>query len=330
MMKRIKGFFILGIACCFMAACGAKETTVSTPTAAPTEAAEPTAEPTVEPTPEPTAEPTPEPTAEPTQAVEPTAEPTAEPTSEPTPEPTAEPTAEPTPEPTAEPTPTPEPTPTSTPTPTPEPKDTRKFSEVQVYQGKTVEPEQAAKGDVVLFGAYEQDGNKKNGVEHIAWKVLEKKDNKVLLLSVYVLDAKAFHGTASDIGWKKSDLYTWLQDDFYKTAFSETEQNSVEDTGEGKAFLLSLEEVRKYFSVEKSGLNLQTLSDDRLAAEATGYAESQGVWTVGGNACWWLRTGGEVSGTAVEITEDGNLYLLGTDYNYSYNGVRPAIWLNLN
>ena len=205
----------------------------------------------------------------------------------------------------------------------------RKISDVKMYSGKTVEAVQAKQGDMVLFGAYEQDGNTENGLEWIAWKVLEKKENRLLLLSVNVLEAKAYHEQATGITWEKSNLYQWLQADFCDAAFSEKEFKKLRNTTEGNVFLLSLEEVQHYFSVEKSGLHLQKVSDERLAADATEYAKTQDIWTIDGKACWWLRSEGEVPGTAVEITEDGSIYRLGTELNYSYNGVRPAIWLEL-
>ena len=184
-------------------------------------------------------------------------------------------------------------------------------------------------GDIVLFGAYEQDGNTSNGVELLAWRVIGKEGKELLLLSEYVLDAKAFHSKADATDWSKSDIKRWLQEDFYKEVFSHTEQKEITSGPAGTVFLLSLEEVQECFSVNASDQNLQFLSDDRLTAKATEYAKKQNVWTMDGTACWWLRTEGRVSGTMVEITEDGSVYLLGSELNYSYNGVRPAIRLNL-
>ena len=37
-------------------------------------------------------------------------------------------------------------------------------------------------GEYVTFGHYEQDNNLENGKEPIEWKVLDKKDGRVLLL----------------------------------------------------------------------------------------------------------------------------------------------------
>ena len=44
----------------------------------------------------------------------------------------------------------------------------------------------AAKGDVVSFGSFEQDGDASNGPESIRWIVLERFDDRLLLLSADV------------------------------------------------------------------------------------------------------------------------------------------------
>ena len=324
-MKRILGIMAIMGMSMWLTACAGVETVSADPTVAPT--MEPTATLTPEPTVTPTVEPTVTPTVEPTVA--PTMEPTATPTPEPTVTPTATPTVTPTPEPTATPTVEPTATPTPEPTATPVPEDTRKISSVNLYTGNTVDAAQAKAGDIILFGAYEQDGVQDNGVEKIAWKVLEKTDNQLLLVSVYILDAKEFHEKADGATWEESAVKQWLQSEFYQEAFSKTEQKNIVNGDAGTVFLLSLEEVQRCFSVEKSNVYLQEVSDNRLVAEPTEYAKQQGIWESKGNSCWWLRSAGKLSGTAVEITEDGSIYLLGSEYNYCYNGIRPAIRLEV-
>lgn len=280
------------------------------------------------PTTEPPALERPEVTATPKPEKEPEATATPKPTKKPEPTVTPKPTKKP--ETTATPVPTKEPTPTVTDIPDQTPETVPGISDVTIYQGETVEAQNAQKGDVIVFGAYEQDGIVENGAERIAWQVVEKTDSRLLLLSVYVLDAKAFHDEAVEVSWKDSSIKEWLQSDFYEAAFLPEEREMLAVSSAGPVFLLSVEEVQRYFSVEKSEQNLQELSDDRLAAEATEYAKSQDVWAMDDNACWWLRSAGEFPGTVVEITEDGSIYRLGTEVDFVYNGVRPAIWLELN
>ena len=43
-------------------------------------------------------------------------------------------------------------------------------------------------GDYLVFGHYEQDGNRINGREPVEWQVLEVKDGKALIITRYGLD----------------------------------------------------------------------------------------------------------------------------------------------
>ena len=72
----------------------------------------------------------------------------------------------------------------------------------------------AAVGDTVYFGAYEQDNNKANGKDDIAWQVLDKKENAILLLSVNGLDSVPYHSENTSVTWEKCALRTWLNQDF--------------------------------------------------------------------------------------------------------------------
>ena len=50
------------------------------------------------------------------------------------------------------------------------------------------EEELAEKYESIKFGKYEQDNSLDNGKEDIEWIVLEKNENKFLLISKYILD----------------------------------------------------------------------------------------------------------------------------------------------
>ncbi|MBQ6817886.1 MAG: hypothetical protein IJO27_05580 [Bacilli bacterium] len=80
-------------------------------------------------------------------------------------------------------------------------------------------------GDIIEFGNYEQDNNTSNGKETIEWIVLEKKDNKILVLSKHGLDAKQYNSTGANITWEQSDIRTWLNGEFTNNAFSSSEQS---------------------------------------------------------------------------------------------------------
>lgn len=168
----------------------------------------------------------------------------------------------------------------------------------------------ASVGDIIYFGSYEQDNDLTNGTEPIAWYVLDKADGEATLLSVYLLDHQPYHKWNMDITWEKCTLRSWLNDEFYHTAFSEEEQAAIVNTnvinednpyylfhGEGgndtmdKVWLLSLGEIEQYFHIDMDFFDEYWHGykawyeyaiyccgqDNRLCAKPTVYAEAEGV-----------------------------------------------------
>lgn len=197
-------------------------------------------------------------------------------------------------------------------------------------------------GSTVIFGSYEQDNNLENGPEPIEWIVLDQKEDRVLLLSRYVIDCKRYHGVHTNITWENCDLRDWLNHEFFWTAFSEKQQEQIMETEVknsdninygtrggndtyDRVFLLSLEEVGKY-----------TGSDQEREATATKYAQEQGVWSdeEDETAPWWLRSPGDdiYSAACVELNYFGvNGFGYGARYVDRDNfGVRPALWMKLD
>ena len=131
------------------------------------------------------------------------------------------------------------------------------------------------KGDIIVFGSYEQDGNTANGKEPIEWEVLDTEGDRVFVVSKYILDLKLYDDGNSDAvehpgTWEASTLRKWLNHDFYEEAFTAPEQeqiietlvinkdnplrnesNSTIFTNEvdtyDKVFLLSTDEVYRYY-----------------------------------------------------------------------------------
>ena len=48
-------------------------------------------------------------------------------------------------------------------------------------------------GSYILFGEYEQDSDESTGKEAIEWLVLDKQDDKMLVISRYGLDGQPYH-----------------------------------------------------------------------------------------------------------------------------------------
>ena len=215
-------------------------------------------------------------------------------------------------------------------------------------------------GDYIVFGHYEQDNNTSNGKDPIIWRILDKNDKgQYLILSDEVLDVKPYdttkivkpyNTTKIAVFWEKSTIRSWLNgydasyntagndyasDNFIDTAFTDEEKKQIvastlsTDATTDKIFLLSKDEVKKYFS-----------DDDDPSTDATEYAIKNGAALVtaceAGGACywpkyrhhtiWWLRSmDGPIPGLADTITNYGHFNYNSLDMaNY---GVRPALWI---
>ena len=155
---------------------------------------------------------------------------------------------------------------------------------------------QLVKDGEITFGRYEQDGDTANGTEKIKWIILEKEDNRALLLSKYGLDVKPYNEERGiSNSWEESEIRRWLNNEFINTAFTDAERLEILDTdvdnslAEGrftiysggnttkdKVFLLSYKEAFKdYFT-----------DDTELICMPTPYAVQQGELTRADNgAC---------------------------------------------
>ena len=201
--------------------------------------------------------------------------------------------------------------------------------------------EQPSSVKIITFGTYEQDNDLENGKEAIQWIVLEEKDGKALIVSLYALDHGQYNETYTNVTWENCTLRAWLNEDFLNAAFSESEkemiqtvtasadQNPLYGTSPGnetqdRIFLLSIAEVNQYFE-----------SDSERACKPTAYAKAQGAWTSsseasGGNCRWWLRSPGGYQNYAATVYSAGTVDGYGYSVNYSHYAVRPALWVDLH
>ena len=210
-----------------------------------------------------------------------------------------------------------------------------KDSASQILLLETELLQQAAVGDTVLFGTYEQDNNTGNGKEEIEWLVLDKDGSKLLLISKYALDCRKYNDSETAVTWETCSLRTWLNGTFLKTAFGTEEQeriltttvtadkNPKYDTDPGKdtqdrVFLLSLAEADRYCA-----------SNDGRLGYATAYIRAKGAYVGNNQACWWwLRSPGYDSDRAAYVDFDGTILDLGYSVNYDRGAVRPALWVD--
>ena len=192
-------------------------------------------------------------------------------------------------------------------------------------------------GSVISFGEYEQNNDLSDGQEDIEWIVLDIVNEKALLLSKYCLDCQQFNNNNLGVTWSGSTLRRWLNGEFLNNSFSDTEQDAIvvsvisnsenqyhavdgsNDTTD-KVFLLNLDEVCKYLP-----------TDSERKGIATEYAIAQGVYYSSERTCWWwLRSLGSRVNLAQGVRSDGSISNGGGNLDGTTEGVRPAMWVDLN
>lgn len=211
------------------------------------------------------------------------------------------------------------------------------------------------RGNIVNFGTYEQDGNFLNGMEPIEWVVLEKKKDRLLLLSKYVLECMPYNyqNGREAITWEYCSLRKWLNSKFFENAFNTLEKNMIYTTEvenydnakygttagndtKDKVFLLSQLEIidTDYgFSNSYSAADINRRCAFVWEKDKPGIADARtydGAYT----CWWWLRSPGMFTNSAVCVNRFGRAdweMSAGSTYagNEGYGGVRPAIVVNL-
>lgn len=178
--------------------------------------------------------------------------------------------------------------------------------------------------------------------EPLKWRVLDAKTGFAVCESIidsqpynnYILKAddeywgdsnKKYY--ASD--WEYSSLREWLNNDFYNTAFSETQQNRIKELarenvstyGNGydsnpvldKITLLSYNDVLNI----SYGFSSSGSSNTVRCRKGTDYAKCQGLWVDSSGNSWWRLRSPSDSSNAAEVSYDGIVY---DHYYLGYGG----------
>ena len=220
-------------------------------------------------------------------------------------------------------------------------KDSSKQAQKLYPAYKAAKIKVAAVGDVVYFGAFEQDANTKNGKEDLAWQVLDKKGNRLFLITRDAPVCKPFQNDNKTVDWEHSDIRKWLNKEFIETAFNEQEQKKILTTAlqpdtnpdypiaianetKDKVFLLSIKEAKTYFA-----------DDEARMCVPTPYTKTQGVYisdkkyTQGYTCCWNLRTAGYDTSFIAFVYFDGSFRNYGGGVNTYTVAMRPAMWIEV-
>lgn len=191
-------------------------------------------------------------------------------------------------------------------------------------------------GDYITFGSYEQDNNLGNGKEDIEWLILDVHDDKLFVISKYALDAHPYNTEYVEVTWETCTIRSWLNDEFFYSAFSELERENIStvtlnsanpvidgDPGndtQDKVFLISIEESYGYIEL-----------DGFINCIPTEYAISQGVNDVNlfGGFCWWrLRSHGSNQAYAAVVYPNDGIDCVGKKVSMD-GAIRPAMWIEI-
>lgn len=187
-------------------------------------------------------------------------------------------------------------------------------------------------GDVVTYGAYEQDNNLDNGVEAIEWVVLECDGNKALVISKYCIEWLPFHNTFTEVGWKNSSIRSWLNNTFLDAAFTMEEKTSIISTQNiNPDFYDDSESERNWLGTTTDRIFLLSSSeaDTYFSSDSDRYAEGTEYVCNKGNSAswyWWLRSANNIKYAG--FVSEGELgYGEEVDRNM---GIRPAMWIEVD
>lgn len=204
-------------------------------------------------------------------------------------------------------------------------------------------------GDLITIGRYEQDNDLDNGPEAIQWRVLDKKDGKLLVISDKALDYISYSyewDQAEKSVWATSCSRGWLNNYFMQTAFTPAEQARISlsdihtdpspgfdnDPGpdtQDYVFLLSAQETERYFPTAESRRVL--LSDyvhphNKIRINRQGWGTN--ATRIHGD--WGLRSPNKY-GTFAYILDYQTIYWTAGDIWYDGGGsegdIRPAMWI---
>ncbi len=201
------------------------------------------------------------------------------------------------------------------------------------YEEQVATLASAQVGDIVYYGTYDIEPLWTG--ERIEWFVVERQEDKVLLVAVYGLDGASFQKAYEATNWEASSIRENLNNYFIDTAFTEQEQallvttkivteaNSQYETDGGsftydKVFLLSVEEVEKYFADDEAR---------RFSPTTMACRRGININPREGSSWWWLRTMGAESNMAAVVSVDGEINLEGERVNIVSGAVRPAMWV---
>ncbi|MDR1185343.1 MAG: DUF6273 domain-containing protein [Coriobacteriales bacterium] len=157
------------------------------------------------------------------------------------------------------------------------------------------------------------------------WQTLftDKTNRRALIITRDCVIKMPYHRPGGSITWADCTLRRWLNNEFYNSLSESIKDRIIEVTNQNpnsashgtpggvpsrdKVFLLSIDEVVKYFASDR----------ERIAKY-----EGRDHW-------WWLRSPGRFTGCAADVGFRGTVLSYGDFVDGSDRGIRPVFWLNL-
>lgn len=200
------------------------------------------------------------------------------------------------------------------------------------------------RGDIIVFGSYNQDDVGTNGREPIEWLVLDVRDGKALLISVCGLDMQYFDPSEKDNKWETCALRAWMNKTFAEKAFTQKELAAIPvteaDNGKAQHVIGSIADdpptSDRFFLLSYAEADTLFDSDEARRCIPTPHTKARGVvmwedkpeeeW----DCCWWwLRSPGSDYSYAAYVYADGSISNNRALF-VAPMAVRPACWLDLD
>ena len=188
--------------------------------------------------------------------------------------------------------------------------------------------------------------NNKNG--RIEWLVLEKDEDKILLISKKILYYTSFetkryledswlgdgkHETISQIDWGLSDARKYLNNDIYD-AFDDSFKNEIlkevpnktYDVEEDKLFILSAFEYSKYFG------EIDNVENKRIVSKDSKTNEIKDIWCLEAEYAYDDHMDiitESYNRKYISIDENGISHIRSTSSGSTLRGIRPAMWVKI-
>ncbi len=154
--------------------------------------------------------------------------------------------------------------------------------------------------DLILFGQYDN--------RDLCWRVLKKNEDKLYLLDEngIIYSPYMYEEDYDDCRWENSPIRSFLNNEFFNQAFSETEKKHIINVCTekktkifpavyDKVFLMSAAECRYLLPLERDRMLVEILDDHRDDSR-----KYRGV-------SWWLRSPGYEDGFCCSVNKEGKI-----------------------